>query len=296
MRYLKITIFLIFIINSNLFSQDDFSRYRKYGNIYISYLKNAAFPSTDRQSEVSKGGKTYTVAENYSDSSVIVFIPNNLSKLNATNIVFFFYGWMNSNYYTATTTDLIQQFIDSKKNAILVFPAMARFAPDSFEGNFKYQDRFKNYVWELLDSLYSNQLIYNNNLNKIILCGHSGGNRPIISILKNGGLIENISEVYLLDALYDEDNIFLRWMKNYNGRLINVFTDRGGTYINSLTMLENMERAEIGFTYAEENDYVFTKEPLFTNLFLHTKLDHGQVLEKNLFRYLSMSSLESIEN
>jgi hypothetical protein len=52
------------------------------------------------------------------------------------------------------------------------------------------------------------------------------------------------------------------------------------------------DEKSIFYQYAEEDEYDFTVIPSFTSLILHTKVDHGAVVEKNLCRYLSMSYLE----
>jgi hypothetical protein len=292
MKSLIIIFFCLFIIISKVKGQDEFERYRKFGTVFISSLQNSAFPCDDRLDGLQVGDKTYTYEENYSDSSVIVFLPNKLNSSQKINMVFFFYGWLNSNYYSATKTDLIQQFINSKRNAIIVFPAMAKFAPDSFEGNFKNPNCFENYIVELIDTLFTNKLINSKFPGNIILCGHSGGNRPILSAIKYGGMQNFITEVYLLDALYNEPAFFAGWIKDFNGKIINVFTDKGGTYKNSLALMKIFDEESIFYQYAEEDEYAFTAIPSFTSLILHTKVDHGAVVEKNLYRYLSMSYLD----
>lgn len=277
-----------------IYAQEFPDKYSSFGKVYISTLINSAFPNEDRKNDVTKNGKTYTFMENYSDNSVIVFIPKNYDKISKVDLVFFFYGWFNSNYYTASTTDLIQQFIESRKNAVLVFPAMAKFAPDSFEGNFKQSGVFENYVNELIDSLKSNSYINSSSLGNIILCGHSGGYKPIVSILKHGGVNENIKEVYLLDALFGEIGLIFKWIRDYKGRIINISTQKSSPLRNSSALINKLIKANIECIQSKENDFSFAEEEVFSNIFLDTDLDHGAVLEKNLSRFLKMSSLKNI--
>ena len=294
---MKLRIFILLVVtlilNVPFVNAQDFpDKYLKYGKVYISTLNNSAFPSDDRKEGMTKEGKTYTYEENYSDNSVIVFIPNNYNNYEGVDIVFFFYGWLNSNYYSASTTDLIKQFIDSKKRAVLVFPAMAKFAPDSFDGNFKNKDVFKNYVWELIDSLNRNSLINSHSLNNIILCGHSGGYRPIVSILKTGGMENNIKEIFLLDALYGEVDIIFKWIRDYNGKIVSVATQRSSPLKNNISLMKKLNSAGLEYISSIEENYIFSDQEIKTNIFLETNVDHGAVLEKNLNRYLKMSSLK----
>ncbi|HEY5124711.1 MAG TPA: hypothetical protein VIK14_13355 [Ignavibacteria bacterium] len=296
MKTTLITFSLIIFLaaNTGLNAQGFPEKYFPYGNVYITTLRNSAYPSAERLNGIIKGDKEYTYEENYSDSSVIVFIPKKLESTEIVNFVFFFYGWMNSNYYTASTTDLIMQFINSKKNAVLVFPAMAKFAPDSFEGNFKNTGVFNKYVAELTDSLFEHSYIKSYSAGKIILCGHSGGYRPIISVLKNGEVEENIAEIYLLDGLYGEVNVIFNWIKNTNGRIINVSTQNSSPLKNSGNLMRKLDKAGLQYISSAEEDFQFAQYEVKGSIFLETTVNHGAVLEKNLCRYLMMSSLNDI--
>jgi len=65
---------------------------------------------------------------------------------------------------------------------------------------------------------------------RIILSGHSGGYQVNFSaIVDHGGMSDKVSEVWLFDALYAQTDRFLKWMDTRNGRLIDIYTEHGGT-------------------------------------------------------------------
>jgi len=61
------------------------------------------------------------------------------------------------------------------------------------------------------------------------LSGHSGGYQVIASILDHGGLTNTLKEVWLFDALYARTDKFLASWDKSHGRLIDIYTEHGGT-------------------------------------------------------------------
>jgi hypothetical protein len=66
-------------------------------------------------------------------------------------------------------------------------------------------------------------------LGSIVLSGHSAGYQVISSILERGGLADHVKEVWLIDALYARTETFLAWWYESRGRLIDLYTEHGGT-------------------------------------------------------------------
>jgi hypothetical protein len=114
----------------------------------------------------------------------------------------------------------------------------------------------------------------------IILSGHSGGYRVISAILDRGGMSSNVKEVWLFDALYAETEKFLTWADREHGRLLNIYTDHGGTKDDSEAMMELLKKRGTRFLFAEEAK-LKTGE-LRTNkfVFIHTDLPHNDVVAK----------------
>src|ERR1017187_46853 len=69
----------------------------------------------------------------------------------------------------------------------------------------------------------------NFDIGNVIISGHSGGYHVMAAILDHGGKPEKIREAWLFDALYGGTENFVAWQKNENGRLLDIYTDHGGT-------------------------------------------------------------------
>jgi hypothetical protein len=285
-------IFIIFIFSS-LYSKD-YSNYSKYGTILKIKIDNAMFPHPHRSVGHIYRDQTFSFEGHYNDNSVLVFIPSYLRKTGRTNFVVHFHGWYGIVDSVIEQYNLIQQFYDAKKNAILVIPQGPKNAPDSFGGKLEDKNVFRNFIFELSDTLKKNKIIETKEIGNIILSGHSGAFRVMAYILQRGGMQSYIREVFLFDALYGHTEKYVYWIDHYRGKFINIYTDDGGTKEESERLLDDLK--EWGFKpfFSEEKD--LSESDILQNkfIFIHTQLDHGQVLYKNNnFRsYLVNSSLK----
>jgi hypothetical protein len=100
------------------------------------------------------------------------------------------------------------------------------------------------------------------------------------AIVDRGGMSSGVKEVWLFDALYAETDKFLAWWDKQPGRLLNIYTDGGGTKDDSEAMMALLKKRGTAFLAAEETKA--TADELKTNklVFLHTDLGHNDVLEK----------------
>ena len=174
-------------------------------------------------------GKTYSVQEHYNDSSVAIFIPKGFNQTEKINFMVYFHGWNNNIDSACAQFDLIEQFSESNKNAIFVFPEGPKNSPDSFGGKLEEKDGLKNLIDDVLKYLSENAKFKTAKVGNIVLAGHSGAYRVISFCLMRGGLIQNISDVILFDALYGQTEKYVHWIENFKGRFINIYTDNGGT-------------------------------------------------------------------
>ncbi len=126
---------------------------------------------------------------------------------------------------------LIEQFQESRRNAVLVVPQGPYDAPDSFGGKLEDPDGFRRFMDEVMTTLKSKSALTNRQpvLGQIILSGHSGGYQVMASILDHGGLTDRVEEVWLFDALYARTERFLAWFDKRNSRLVDLYTEHGGT-------------------------------------------------------------------
>jgi hypothetical protein len=213
-----------------------------------------------------------------------------------TDLIVHFHGWNNNIDSTLRQYQLVEQLVASRKNAILVVPEGPRNAPDSFGGKLEDPEGFKTFISDVLASLAQHTKSPVSTLGNIILSGHSGGYHVMSFILLHGGLTDHVKEVFLFDALYGQTEKYAFWLDHSDGRMINIYTDDGGTKQESLSLMEDLRGWGISFLSKEEADA--TPADLRNNriVFLHTSLVHNEVVNKdqNFQKYLEASPLLDI--
>ena len=280
---------LIFMFSYILLPQKQFQN--DYGLIYKFKSNNSSFPDEDRIDGHLYNGQHFNVKDHYSDNSVLIFIPNHFIPNDSIDMVFYFHGWRNNIDSSLVKFNLIEQFYNSNKNAILVLPESAKNAPDSFGGKLEEKNVFNELTFEIsekLDSIYAGKF----NVGNISLAGHSGAYRLISYILLRGGLSENIEAVYLFDGLYADTEKYSYWIDHYNGRFINIYTPNGGTKLESENLINCLEGWNISYKLIENDDFssnslkdqriVIIKSELGHNEVIHTKNQFQKFLESSL--------------
>jgi len=298
MKILKIIIIVTFVFYTNLFSQSLLTRYSEYGEMIITHLHSASFPDTGRAEGHTYDSTFYSAKDHYMDSTVAVFIPKGFKSGSSIDLVIHFHGWFNNVDSTFAQYNLVKQFVESGKNAILVVPGGAKNVPDSYGGKLEEANGFRRFINELMDTLYTRKVIANVKVGKIILSGHSGGYRVMSYILMRGGLTNHIKEVYVFDALYAEKEKFIHWFDHYDGKFIDIYTQHGGTKEETGKLIADLKGWDIPFiSFIDENDV--TPFDLANNrlIFIFTDLQHNYVIYKrNEFEeYLKASCLSNIK-
>ena len=259
------------------------------GQITILNSSNSPFPHPDRSGGHTYHDSLYRFEEHYNDSSVAIFVPEGYIKTDSVDLVFYFHGWYNNVQKSLEQFRLIEQFANSGKNAILVFPEGPKNAPDSFGGKLEQAGVFKSLVEELLDELHESKMITSTVPGDIILSGHSGAYRVISAILNRGGLSANVSEVYLFDALYGQVENYTHWMNQYSGRFVNIVTPDGGTYYNSLDLMQDFQDWGIPAKKYEQNQITVEELKQDNIVTIFTSLGHSDVIDP-FFEILLKSS------
>ncbi|MCD6337297.1 MAG: hypothetical protein J7M01_03585 [Candidatus Marinimicrobia bacterium] len=257
----------------------------KPGNITYE-MSHAPFPHPERNEGHTYKSDFYSFEEHYSDSSVLVMIPRNYKKRDSVDLMIFFHGWGNSKDTCNQQFNLGKQLEASKKNMLLVIPEGPKFAPDSFDGKLCDEGGFTRFIDELLDSLKADKIIRTKKIGRIILSGHSGGYYVMAHILRWGGYTEKISDVIIFDGLYWLENDYLQWLIDYNGRLVNIYTEHGGTKDNTLAFMEMCDSLKIDYYIGETKD--LKEMPTDRILMLYSDLGHSDVMHKreNLLKIL----------
>lgn len=256
--------------------------YAPYGRLILTQFVTAPFPHSARAKGHKYKDKFYPAKEHYADSTVAIFIPNGFRETGQIDFIVHFHGWNNTVAGTLQTFKLIEQFVESGKNAVLVVPEGPRSAPDSFGGKLEDMDGFKRFMDELVTKLRQSTVLKKHDfaVGNIVLSGHSGGYRVMSAILDRGGLTSKVREVWLFDALYAETDKFLAWWNKEHGRLINIYTDNGGTKDESEAMMELLKKRGAKFLATEESKVAEEELRNARLVFLHTEFGHNDVLEK----------------
>lgn len=255
--------------------------YAPQGQLVVTQFVTAPFPHAARTNGHKYKDKNYPAQEHYSDSTVAIFIPKGFRETGRVDFVIHFHGWFNTVAGTLDTFKLIEQFVASGKNAVLVVPEGPRNAPDSFGGKLEDADGFKRFMAELATTLKQRGVFKRDfTVGDIILSGHSGGYRVISGILDRGGMSASVKEVWLFDALYAETEKSLAWSDREHGRLLNIYTDHGGTKDDSEAMMNLLKQRGTAFLAAEETQLTPAELQKGRLVFIHTELGHNDVVAK----------------
>ena len=270
--------------------------YSTRGTLIVTQFVSACFPHPSRAEGRNYKDEFYPADKHYSDSTVALFIPSGFRESDKFDFVVHFHGWRNTVAGTLQQYKLIEQFIASGKNAVLIVPEGPHNAPDSAGGKLEDADGFKHFMEEAVATLKQRRVLRKDfALGQIILSGHSGGYLVMSSIVDRGGLTGHIKEVWLFDALYAQGDKFLAWSEQSDGRLLNIYTDGGGTKTRTEEMMATLKKR--GTDFLATTDTQATASELRTNkfVFLHTDLGHNDVLEKRktFGEFLKTSCLEN---
>ncbi|MFH1213803.1 MAG: hypothetical protein V1681_06925 [Candidatus Neomarinimicrobiota bacterium] len=269
-------------------------RYLKTGSLLYFPLKNAPFPHPARDNGYTYNGQFFPKARHYDNNTVAVFFPTQLALGETVDFVVYFHGWWNNLDSVLRTFKIVDQFIETKKNAVLVIPQGPRNAPDSFGGQLEEQDGFKKMLDEIADILFHISLTETRQVGNIILAGHSGAYRVMSFILLRGGYTDRIKEVYLFDALYGQTEKYAYWLDHSKGKLIDIYTPEGGTKYESENLMADLTAWKIPFLSVGET--ALTSEQLRDNriIFISSQQEHNAVVSQteNFRRFLEASSLK----
>lgn len=255
--------------------------YAAHGQLIVTQFVSAPFPHPSRAEGHTYNNESFPAAKHYADSTVALFIPKGFRATAQADFVVHFHGWRNTVAGTLQNYQLIEQLITSGRNAILIVPEGPSNAPDSSGGKLEDEDGFKRFMAETLATLQQHQVLKPEaTAGKIILSGHSGGYRVISSIVTQGGMRSQIREVWLFDALYGQADRFLAWSEQTEGKLINIYTDGGGTKVRTEEMIATLKQQNKPALLATDGAVLGAELQTNRFIFLHTDLSHNDVVAK----------------
>jgi hypothetical protein len=257
-------------------------RYAGSGQLIVTQLASAPFPHPKRAEGHTYQKQLYPAAEHYSNNTVAIFIPKGFRETGQVDFVVHFHGWKNNVEGVLGRYQLIEQLMESGRNAVLVVPQWPRNAPDSFGGKLEDPDGFKRFMADVVDTLRQQSALKKKDfaIGQIVLSGHSGGYEVISAIVDRGGLTEHVREVWLFDALYAQTDKFLAWIDRHLGRFIDIYTEHGGTKAETEQLMAKLKQRGTAVFAGKEGE----AKPLDlqTNklVFLYTDLPHNEVVHK----------------
>ncbi|MBP1768414.1 MAG: hypothetical protein H6P98_2529 [Candidatus Aminicenantes bacterium] len=267
--------------------------YAQSGKLLKMNPKSAPFPHPERKNGYVHDGEFFRFKNHYDDDTVALFVPRRYRSEEDVDLVFYFHGWRQNLAGVLSSYEIIEQFVRSRRNAILVIPQGPKDAPDSFGGKLEDGDGFRRLVGDILARLRRLGISRAEKPGAIVLAGHSGGYHVLAQILARGGLTGNIREVYLFDALYGEADEFAYWLEDQKGKIIDIYTQDGGTKAESEDWLAALTGRGIRCLAARDSEV--TDHDLMTNrvIFLASALGHDEVVYRdNAFsRFLEASQL-----
>jgi hypothetical protein len=269
--------------------------YAHSGELLVVHLPSAPFPHPQRAEGHKYKDQFFSAADHYTNDTVGIFIPTGFRETGTIDFVVHFHGWNNNVEGVLKKYQLIEQLITSERNAVLVVPQGPYNASDSFGGKLEDADGFRRFMNDVQDTLRQKSALKNKEftLGNIILSGHSGGYQVISSIVDHGGLTDHVKEVWLFDALYARTDKFLAWWDKSQGRLIDIYTEHGGTKGETEKLIATLKERSTALFSA--NDTETTPANLRENrvLFLYSDLPHDDVIHKRqaFEKFLSTSFL-----
>lgn len=262
------------------------------GRLYKVECRRGAFPHPSRSRGFRYNGVNYPLKGHYDDSSAAIFIPDNFNPKKEFRLLFYFHGWKTTVERSLSDFNLPQQVVESGSNVILIHPEMAKNAADGFGGHFEESDYFKGFLEEIVNFLVEHKIIERVKPASILLAGHSGAYRVIASILAKGGVAHLVKEVYIFDGLYGGNSHFLNWLRRYEGRLVNIVTERGGTQSNSRQLTKLLRDSSLPLKIIKGNRLDAAILNNRENLFIFTTLGHEEVIYPALSHLLKASPVD----
>jgi hypothetical protein len=269
-------------------------KYADFGQLIVTQFVTAPFPHASRTNGHQYKDEFFPAEKHYADGTVALFVPKGFRPTKRVDFVIHFHGWRNNVAGTLQNYELSEQLNASGKNAILIVPEGPKNAPDSSGGKLEDEEGFKRFMAEAMGILKERNVVEkDSDLGGVVLSGHSGGYRVIASIIERGGLTPQIGEVWLFDALYGQTEKFLTWSGLTGRRLLNIYTDNGGTKVRTEEMMATLEKQ--GTHFLRTTDLAVVIPELKTNafIFLHTDLTHNDVVakRKTFLQFLKTSFL-----
>ncbi len=142
-----------------------------------------------------------------------------------SNLIVYFHGHLSDNLTVLERDSLVQAMTEQKVNALLVLPQGPWRARDSFGGKMEDPGGFRRMAEDVLGAMQREKIVSDTKVNRVCVSGFSGGYRPAAFVLDRGGLSEKVTDVFLFDALYANEEYFRAWLLGGTGHVTGAYTD-----------------------------------------------------------------------
>ena len=170
--------------------------------------------SNGRRGHTSPRGGVYWEDETYSDRSTLLAAPRGFDPARPAVIVVFVHGnGATLQRDVVGRQRVVAQVEASGLNAVLVAPQFASNAQDSSAGNLWTPGHFAMFMAEAAQGLgkLTGAKAAKFDAMPVVLVAYSGGYNPAAFVLGNGDIDGRLLGVILLDAVFDEADIFANW-------------------------------------------------------------------------------------
>lgn len=244
----------------------------------------------------------------YGDDTVIVFVPRRyrFHAEEGVPALVHFHGHNSSAERAIAAHALREQLVDSRQNAVLVVPQLARFAADSSCGRLARPHGLARLLENAIstaarlgrsalgDSRFSERA----EPGRICLSAHSGGFHAAACSLRAGGV--DVSETYLFDALYAEREVFRDWVLERRGepvtsrhKLVSYFTPGAATEVMNHGLRAELAREGVAVAHETREGELSRRDLSRAGaVFVRTGSGHSQLTwETNALRDVLYASM-----
>jgi hypothetical protein len=244
----------------------------------------------------------------YGDDTVIVFVPRRyrFHAEEGVPALVHFHGHNSTAERAIAAHALREQLVDSRQNAVLVVPQLARFAADSSCGRLAQPRGLARLLENAISStarlgrssLGESRFPDRAEPGRVCLSAHSGGFHAAACSLRTGGV--DISETYLFDALYAEREVFRDWVLERRGepasnrhKLVSYFTPGAATETMNHGLRVELERQGISVAQEMREGELSRRDLSHAGaVFVRTGNGHSQVTwETNALRDVLYASM-----
>jgi hypothetical protein len=188
----------------------------------------------------------------YTDDRVLMFVPRGYTPGPLVDVVVHYHGQVAETVSSVKARRLREQLAASGRSAVLIAPQGPLRAAHSAGGKHEDEGGLQRFLDEAVAALVRDGLAPRGaRVGRVILSGHSGGYLPIARSLEHGGV--EVSEVWLHDAVYEDEVTFAAWASQRGHRLVSTHTGDGGTRRNNAKLKRELEARGVPVVVADAN-------------------------------------------